>query len=362
MNHHVTRRINNNTTNSTTNTINEGHSNDRRLSSALASMEVVENRRLHHRIDETANGSRSGTRRRRRKATTVSIADWNDLKGFSIASIQLLRQIGRYFRRRPEEVYALAILVLGATLLLCLMFLAIIEKQQHSNTSVHTVRNTLLHNDVPALHHGSNSKTNHRDRKKGPYHKRGKDGIRILHQPRGTDRAANVLRGSPRSDLPLSKQTASFDIVFASIMKTAGDLTDNHWGVPLMSSDVFRDGEKMDYGGLHIEILKEGEGVSYRRKIYHDSWSMKNEIPSPPPDVNSDFYYAFDDDRLRNEPIEGQTKEETRHCRRISEHRINFPICNMFHETQQIQNHIKYLRYVCTFREYSGRYSWIQVF
>jgi hypothetical protein len=193
-------------------------------------------------------------------------------------------------------------------------------------------------NSLPTLHLGSDWNSNRRSRNKGSSYKRGIEEIGTRHHP---SIASNVLRGSPLSDL-LSKQTASFDIVFAHVLKSSGYPAVTHWKAPSMSKEDEKEGEKMDYGGLYIQTLNVEEGASYRRKIHRDFWGLIND--TPPPSVEIDFYYAFDDDRLRNEPLEDQDEAATRQCRRISEHRINFPNCNMFHETQQIENHVKYLR------------------
>jgi hypothetical protein len=357
MNHQVTRRMTTTTTTPTTtakmkmtNKINGSATDDRLLSSAYAKREVVENGKHHHRISETTHDSRPGTRRRRRKCTSICISGHR--KSFSIGFGKLERHPARYWRRNPEEVYVLVTIILGASLCFCWLFSVVLQKQQQSISPgdigiLHDLENE---DPPPALHLGSDWNPSRRSRKKGPFHKRGKEELPPRYGPRVTDSTANVLRGSPPSDLP-SHLTASFDIVFAYDTKTTGFLADTHWKVPSMAIDHEKEGKKVDFGGLYIETLQKDESGSYRRKIYYDSWWMTNDIPPTPPDLENDYYYAFDDDRLRNEDL---NDEEGKHCRRISEHRINFPTCNIFHEMQPTENHVQYLRYVQVFMNTVG--------
>lgn len=77
-----------------------------------------------------------------------------------------------------------------------------------------------------------------------------------------------------------------------------------------------------DFGGLEMEFFRD-----YR---------------TTPRDDDLDYYYNFDDDHQRN-PFNGVNEktlsgEEEKCCRRTSEHRLNFPNCNTFHETPMLES------------------------
>jgi hypothetical protein len=72
-------------------------------------------------------------------------------------------------------------------------------------------------------------------------------------------------------------------------------------------------------------------------------------------------YYAFDDDYLRSQKVADSFYEEVQNedegneelqnedegngrCRRVSEHTLNFPSCNVVHELPLLEYSVKYLR------------------
>ena len=109
--------------------------------------------------------------------------------------------------------------------------------------------------------------------------------------------------------------------------------------------DVMKSGMERyyDYGGL--EIQKMG-----RKRQISDSDYLSASNFRPPgksrDDDGNDAYLAFDDDYLRG--TEGTLNKNPlgKVCRRTRNHRLNFQNCNTIFETDLLQNHAKYLKYV----------------
>jgi hypothetical protein len=62
-------------------------------------------------------------------------------------------------------------------------------------------------------------------------------------------------------------------------------------------------------------------------------------------------YYAFDDDAVKSHNTawdERGKRDESKRCRRISDHRLNVNNCNAVHEVALLENHLKYLGQVCS--------------
>jgi hypothetical protein len=314
----------------------------------FSSLEAVENGHLHHRV--TTNGTRPERRRRRREtSSTISL---RHLKSLSCGTVQ--RRTARYLRRNPEKVYAVAIFVFGAAILLCLALSAVLQKQQSTSPSAKGGIQGFFHNrptlkDHDGLDFGNGWKYQdrpHNQQSDLAYRqKKHGDGTSMRHNHRGAT-ATKEMHGSPVIHRP---SKPSFEIIFANGGKRHNsNITSSlneQWESAEMSKEDIAEGEYFDFGNLHIKF-SEKEDASFRRKIHQDSWYWLNEYRTLAPDDQNDFYYAFDDDRLRIEHLEKEKEEEEERktCRRISEHRVDFPNCNTFHETQWIENDAKYLR------------------
>jgi hypothetical protein len=119
---------------------------------------------------------------------------------------------------------------------------------------------------------------------------------------------------------------------------------------------IIEEAESMDFGGLDIVFF---ENNNKAREIRHDTMSMQSEYRDyhiVPRDDDQDYYYAYDDDIVRNpfgfvdernkedewngedENKKTETDGTRKSCRRISEHRLYFPNCNSFHETPMLEN------------------------
>ncbi|KAG7364549.1 protein kinase domain containing protein [Nitzschia inconspicua] len=323
----------------------------RRSSPASSKMEAAESGRQHHHQQQDfthINASLPGRRRRRRETAGTSCR----LNNLLFRSIQ--RQTARYLRRNPEKVYALVILVCGTTLLLCLVTSALLQTQQQEQQPIPPSDERGIE-QLPHEHHperrkglnlGSIWKTHGQQLKKKTISKKEIELFITRDHPIGVPVANKKpkIRSTHHQirDSSATKEIDwSFDVLFSSLETTVAtsETNKNHWNLPSMSREDIEEGGYEDYGDLRIHSLEEDD--TYRRKIYDDPWLMENGYHTLQPDTENDVYYAFDDDRLRNEKLEGDQVE--RSCRRISEHRINYPNCNMFHETQFLDNNVKYL-------------------
>eukprot|EP00980_Cylindrotheca_fusiformis_P028443 scaffold22599_cov139-Cylindrotheca_fusiformis.AAC.34 len=92
-----------------------------------------------------------------------------------------------------------------------------------------------------------------------------------------------------------------------------------------------------DYGNLSLDFFEEDSGT---RQLYHDydMDSASYRLPDAKRDDDLDGYYNLDDDAKRGAYIDPK-----KNCRRISEHRVNFQNCNLFHEQDEVELGIKFL-------------------
>lgn len=109
----------------------------------------------------------------------------------------------------------------------------------------------------------------------------------------------------------------------------------------LKESDVDR-GHAPNYNGLKIRWLPSGQArVIYKDRVLNmGKWRPKHA------DDTMDYYYAFDDDQIRN-PYRYEQEHVGQQCRRTSWYR-HLPInCAAFHEldvaTVAQQGHIRYV-------------------
>jgi hypothetical protein len=112
---------------------------------------------------------------------------------------------------------------------------------------------------------------------------------------------------------------------------------------PPMGYDLQDQGKNIpDLGGLLLFVFEE-EGQT--RQIYHDFSQDEGqvyEIPSEGADDLHDYYYAFDDDALRNPLIayDDENIQDEKQCRRVSWHRDTLLNCNSFHELGLAYNNL----------------------
>lgn len=102
-----------------------------------------------------------------------------------------------------------------------------------------------------------------------------------------------------------------------------------------------------DFGRLKLDFYD--EPVDHRI-ILRDLKMKETRFRHPDQEMDDDvdFYYYFDDDELRglrNNYDEDEKHNYDIHCRRVSDHRLNFPNCNQFHELDRLDpiTKIKYL-------------------
>jgi hypothetical protein len=272
----------------------------------------------------------SGRRRRKRINPTKR---WDQMLSFRY----LQRETVRYIRRNPDNLCALLVLFFGATLLICALLSALYHTNQNkphgsgpNDFLPHDVHHAVTVEHRNVSHTVTKAKTRHRHGKKSKSH-------------HGDSEIQRHAEGDPRSPW-----NGAFHIVFPS----KHDKTTREHPVvshvtrvpPRLSKDDQEEGEYIDYGDLNIDFHR-GTNTS-RRQIHRDPWLFQNDFrdPTTPRDDDNDAYFAFDDDLNRNEfhKVENDPSVEPK-CRRISEHRINYPNCNRFHETPRIEYHARYL-------------------
>jgi hypothetical protein len=86
-----------------------------------------------------------------------------------------------------------------------------------------------------------------------------------------------------------------------------------------------------------------------RRFIYKDRSLFEHHLREPflPQDDDQDGYYVFDDDYIRSAyGTVAHNVLRCKHCRRTSDHRLNYQTCSIFHETPFLECQVKPLGYV----------------
>ncbi|KAL3917376.1 MAG: hypothetical protein SGILL_004743 [Bacillariaceae sp.] len=178
----------------------------------------------------------------------------------------------------------------------------------------------------------------------------------ISHSPRISNTKATKTHGKDYaketgvkgSDLKHPSDDDEFQIVFFGHDRKHSRFEPSRAIVdpPKLSKEGKEDGEYVDFGNLSIGKTRHGQSSLTPRRIRQDPWLLQNDFrkPTTPRDDDNDMYFAFDDDLNRNEFFkEDSNPSDTQKCRRISEHRVNFPNCNMFHEAPRLEYQAKYL-------------------
>lgn len=104
-----------------------------------------------------------------------------------------------------------------------------------------------------------------------------------------------------------------------------------------------------DFGGLSINFYT-GEDDVGRRLIARNLKAEETHFrdPNTPLDDDMDIYYYFDDDNLRGmvtDYDDHNKHNDSMHCRRVADHYLHFPTCNLIHEIDRTDTttEIKYL-------------------
>jgi hypothetical protein len=162
-----------------------------------------------------------------------------------------------------------------------------------------------------------------------------------------------------------SSSSSAFRILFTNplVLSTTSDTRMLfHYPLPLGAEEQ-SEGDYFDYGPLGLTSTDEGGGggrgdgpmrffdeENSRRFIYKDKSLLENHFREPftPQDDDQDGYYALDDDYIRS--VYGtiaHTELQDKHCRRTSDHRLNYQTCNSFHETPFLECDVTQLGCVC---------------
>lgn len=159
--------------------------------------------------------------------------------------------------------------------------------------------------------------------------------------------------GSKKDDGPKQRKSsaasnvAQMEILLESVKNL--HRSDGQDGIKLPSQDFWGEDDYADFGGLQIRFFGE---VGGKRHIMRDEEDFYDppplHVPDPPFDDDMDTYYYFDDDIQRAVDVnyeEDGSRNETKICRRISEHRYNFQNCNDFHHIDPLDpaSQIQYL-------------------
>lgn len=101
-----------------------------------------------------------------------------------------------------------------------------------------------------------------------------------------------------------------------------------------MSSRVYQEGTRYkDFGNVNLRFL---ENSGDTRRIYRGIWEREGRARhlNQPRDDDTEQYWAFDDDWLRNPLVsfDDANIQDIHHCRRTKWHRLSFHTGNLLHE------------------------------